>query len=44
VLAALSNKSNKLVCILLGNILDLGHFVGNAPQHDDVTCVLMRAV
>jgi sigma-B regulation protein RsbU (phosphoserine phosphatase) len=31
--------------MLLSNILlDLDHFVGNAPQHDDVTCVLMRAV
>jgi sigma-B regulation protein RsbU (phosphoserine phosphatase) len=31
--------------MLLSNILlDLDHFVGTAPQHDDVTCVLMRAV
>jgi hypothetical protein len=30
--------------MLLSNILDLDHFVGNAPQHDDVICVLMRAV
>jgi phosphoserine phosphatase RsbU/P len=31
--------------MLLNNILaDLDRFVGNAPQHDDVTCVLLRAV
>jgi phosphoserine phosphatase RsbU/P len=31
--------------ILLSNILaDVDRFAGNAPQHDDVTCVLMRAV
>jgi phosphoserine phosphatase RsbU/P len=31
--------------ILLNSILvDLDRFAGNAPQHDDVTCVLMRAV
>ncbi len=31
--------------MLLNSILaDLDRFVGNAPQHDDVTCVLMRAV
>ncbi len=31
--------------MLLDSILaDLDRFVGNAPQHDDVTCVLMRAV
>jgi sigma-B regulation protein RsbU (phosphoserine phosphatase) len=30
---------------LLNSILvDLDRFAGNAPQHDDVTCVLMRAV
>jgi hypothetical protein len=30
---------------LLNSIMaDLDRFVGNAPQHDDVTCVLMRAV
>jgi len=30
--------------VLLNSILaDLDRFVGNAPQHDDVTCVLMRA-
>ena len=31
--------------MLLNSILaDLDRFVGNAPQHDDVTCVLIRAV
>jgi phosphoserine phosphatase RsbU/P len=31
--------------MLLNDMLaDLDRFVGNAPQHDDVTCVLMRAV
>lgn len=31
--------------ILLNSILtDLDRFVGNAPQHDDVTCMLLRAV
>jgi phosphoserine phosphatase RsbU/P len=31
--------------VLLQSILtDLDRFAGNAPQHDDVTCVLMRAV
>ncbi|QNI32147.1 PP2C family protein-serine/threonine phosphatase [Alloacidobacterium dinghuense] len=31
--------------MLLNSVLaDLDRFVGNAPQHDDVTCVLMRAV
>lgn len=31
--------------MLLSSILtDLDRFVGNAPQHDDVTCVLIRAV
>jgi phosphoserine phosphatase RsbU/P len=31
--------------VLLDSILiDLDRFAGNAPQHDDVTCVLMRAV
>jgi hypothetical protein len=31
--------------LLLNSILaDLDRFVGNAPQHDDVTCLLMRAV
>jgi phosphoserine phosphatase RsbU/P len=31
--------------MLLNSILtDLDRFVGNAPQHDDVTCILMRAV
>jgi phosphoserine phosphatase RsbU/P len=31
--------------ILLNNLLaDLDRFAGNAPQHDDVTCLLMRAV
>lgn len=31
--------------VLLNSILtDLDRFAGNAPQHDDVTCVLMRAV
>ena len=31
--------------MLLSSILaDLDRFVGNAPQHDDVTCVLVRAV
>jgi len=31
--------------MLLNSILaDLDRFVGNAPQHDDVTCVLMRVV
>jgi len=31
--------------MLLSSILtDLDRFVGNAPQHDDVTCVLMRLV
>jgi sigma-B regulation protein RsbU (phosphoserine phosphatase) len=31
--------------MLLNSILaDLDRFVGTAPQHDDVTCVLMRAV
>jgi len=30
---------------LLNSImLDLDRFVGNAPQHDDVTCVLLKAV
>jgi sigma-B regulation protein RsbU (phosphoserine phosphatase) len=29
--------------MLLNSILaDLDRFVGNAPQHDDVTCVLLR--
>lgn len=31
--------------MLLNSILtDLDRFVGNAPQHDDVTCMLLRAV
>ncbi|MBV8630896.1 MAG: serine/threonine-protein phosphatase [Silvibacterium sp.] len=31
--------------MMLNSILtDLDRFVGNAPQHDDVTCVLIRAV
>lgn len=31
--------------VLLNSILtDLDRFVGNAPQHDDVTCILLRAV
>lgn len=31
--------------MMLNSILaDLDRFVGNAPQHDDVTCVLLRAV
>jgi hypothetical protein len=31
--------------VLLESVLtDLDRFAGNAPQHDDVTCVLMRAV
>jgi phosphoserine phosphatase RsbU/P len=31
--------------VLLNSILvDLDRFAGNAPQHDDVTCVLIRAV
>ncbi|HEX3914509.1 MAG TPA: PP2C family protein-serine/threonine phosphatase [Steroidobacteraceae bacterium] len=31
--------------VLLNSILvDLDRFAGNAPQHDDVTCVLLRAV
>jgi sigma-B regulation protein RsbU (phosphoserine phosphatase) len=31
--------------MMLDSILtDLDRFVGNAPQHDDVTCVLIRAV
>jgi phosphoserine phosphatase RsbU/P len=31
--------------VMLNSILvDLDRFVGNAPQHDDVTCVVMRAV
>ena len=31
--------------MLLNSILtDLDRFVGNAPQHDDVTCVLIKAV
>ena len=31
--------------VLLESMLtDLDRFAGNAPQHDDVTCVLMRAV
>ena len=31
--------------VLLESILtDLDRFAGNAPQHDDVTCVLMRVV
>jgi serine phosphatase RsbU (regulator of sigma subunit) len=31
--------------MLLDSIFaDLDRFVGNASQHDDVTCVLMRAV
>jgi len=31
--------------MLLNSILtDLDRFVGNAPQHDDVTCVLLKAV
>lgn len=31
--------------MLLNSILtDLDRFVGNAPQHDDVTCILLRAV
>lgn len=30
---------------LLNSILtDLDRFVGSAPQHDDVTCMLLRAV
>jgi sigma-B regulation protein RsbU (phosphoserine phosphatase) len=30
---------------LLNSILaDLDRFVGNAPQHDDVTCMLLRAI
>src|ERR1700733_141189 len=30
--------------LLESNLTDLDRFAGNAPQHDDVTCVLMRAV
>jgi phosphoserine phosphatase RsbU/P len=31
--------------VLLNSLMtDLDRFAGNAPQHDDVTCVLMRAV
>lgn len=31
--------------MMLNSVMaDLDRFVGNAPQHDDVTCVLMRAV
>ncbi len=31
--------------MLLNSILiDLDRFVGNAPQHDDVTCMLLRAI
>ena len=31
--------------MLLNSILlDLDRFVGDAPQHDDVTCMLLRAI
>jgi len=31
--------------VLLNTILaDIEHFVGNTPQHDDITLMLLRAV
>jgi sigma-B regulation protein RsbU (phosphoserine phosphatase) len=44
-LAMLHSGAMTTPAILLNNIMaDLDRFAGNAPQHDDVTCVLMRAV
>ena len=44
-IAMLHSAAMTTPAILLNNILaDVDRFAGNAPQHDDVTCVLMRAV
>jgi phosphoserine phosphatase RsbU/P len=44
-LAMLHSGAQATPSILLNNMLaDLDRFVGNAPQHDDVTCILIRAV
>jgi sigma-B regulation protein RsbU (phosphoserine phosphatase) len=44
-IAMLHSGAMTMPAILLNNILaDVDRFAGNAPQHDDVTCVLMRAI
>ena len=44
-IAMLHSGATTTPAMLLDNLLaDLERFAGNAPQHDDVTCVLMRAV
>jgi sigma-B regulation protein RsbU (phosphoserine phosphatase) len=44
-IAMLHSGAMTTPAILLSNILaDVDRFAGNAPQHDDVTCVLMRAI
>lgn len=44
-ISILQTGANATPSLLLNNILaDLDRFVGNAPQHDDVTCLLVHAV
>jgi sigma-B regulation protein RsbU (phosphoserine phosphatase) len=44
-IAMLHSGAMTTPAILLSNIMaDLDRFAGSAPQHDDVTCVLLRAV
>ena len=44
-IAMLHSGAMTTPAILLNNILaDVDGFAGNAPQHDDVTCLLIRAV
>jgi phosphoserine phosphatase RsbU/P len=42
---AMLNSGVMLTPAMLLNriIVDLDHFVGEAPQHDDITCILLRA-
>jgi phosphoserine phosphatase RsbU/P len=42
---AMLNSGVMLTPAMLLNriMLDLDHFVGDAPQHDDITCILLRA-
>ena len=44
-LAAIATSSNKTPGEMMQRIMtDLDVFVGNTPQHDDVTCLLLKVV
>jgi sigma-B regulation protein RsbU (phosphoserine phosphatase) len=44
-MTVLNAGANSTAPVMLGTIMaDLDRFVGTAPQHDDVTCLLLRAL